>query len=89
MPKKSEFSLLEKINTEDQWLGLANKKVRQYCGIFVRLVFKDFQTNAQISCKKKKKIASVVQLLIADAFKDDLARSANLCEVDFGKPAKK
>ena len=53
MPKKSEFSLLEKINTEDQWLGLANKKVRQYRGIFVRLVFKDFQTNAQISCKKR------------------------------------
>ena len=40
--------------------------------------------------KLQKKNASVVQLLIADAFKDDLARSgANLSEVDFGKPAKK
>ena len=55
MPKRNEVSLLEKIDTEEQWLDLANKKVNQtiYGDIFVRLVFKDFQTNAQIGCKKR------------------------------------
>ena len=29
MPKKGEFSLLEKIDTEEDWLNLANKEVGQ------------------------------------------------------------
>ena len=72
-------------------VGPSQQKGKTILWNFCQIGFQRFpnQSNAQISCKKKKN-ASVVQLLIADAFKDDLARSgANLSEVDFGKPAKK
>ena len=29
MPKKGEFSLLEKVDTEEDWLKLADKEVRK------------------------------------------------------------
>ena len=36
MPKKGEFSLLEKIDTEEDWLNLANKEVGKYSEFFLQ-----------------------------------------------------
>ena len=37
MPKKGEFSLLEKIDTEEDWLNLANKEVGKYSEFFFKM----------------------------------------------------
>ena len=36
MPKKGEFSLIERIDTEEDWLNLANKEVGQKMLTFCR-----------------------------------------------------
>ena len=71
-------------------VGPSQQKGKTISWNFCQIGFQRFPNQRANKLRKKKKNASVVQLLKADAFKDDLARSgANLCEVDFGKPAKK